>query len=823
MTVSHRKTKVAAKTDDRTAAEPGVQYHCDICEADITLTVRIRCAGGCKDFDLCGSCFCSGAESKQHKAWHDYRIVEQHAYPIFSEDWGADEELLLIDGCQTYGLGNWADIADHIGNRSKEEVEAHYISVFVEGRDGTAQGDARASQIVQEAQADPSWTSRQWPVAGPHMAFTSSVSPDEFQRRKRRRISDLRSHQASLPIGAAKSGVPPKPLVSAPTSHHELSGFMAGRLEFETEHEQEAETLTKDMEFGKVYAFGGELLPSEEEALGGKAVGGRSRMEASGRGGPSSSRKAGATGSKGAGSAAEETEGGNGEPAKDEETQQQDKADNGDEEDEEDGEVTKDPDATKDADETMADATIDPEDEDGDGDTQPLAKHSAAKAAKESRASGKSKAQSKGKDASEQGSTSTAPPAATTDTATTESSERPPADWDEDPTDLELKLMILEMYNERLERRTDRKSAVLERGLVEVRRRQAAEKRRPKEARDLLNRVRHFTQLQTAMDFEEFFDGLCYQESLRRLALQLQEYRRFGLTTLSEASRYEAEKAERLRKAALLAEDYAANTSGTLVGGPQALLSGKRGPSTVRKGGRDSETPFGEDEGSVYLSVPPASVSGAAASSAKREKGTEPKSPRKPPRPLDLSSHPSLNLLTRPEQECCSVNRIQPSAFLVMKKEILTEYIRRKGKMSRRETRTLFKMDVNKVGKVFDLLDEQGYLSAAKSIGWAGGKEGEGVPPGWKDPTGANGLSVNGGGGGGDGPSVNGSSSGPGRPGSPAPNQRLAPPSAPGSPSVRGSSTGPQAGRGGIGPSPLSQQAHGDNRNHSPFRPTATA
>ena len=52
------------------------------------------------------------------------------------------------------------------------------------------------------------------------------------------------------------------------------------------------------------------------------------------------------------------------------------------------------------------------------------------------------------------------------------------------------------------------------------------------------------------------------------------------------------------------------------------------------------------------------------------------------------------------------MNRIQPSAFLVMKKEILTEYIRRKGKMSRRETRTLFKMDVNKVGKVFDLLDE---------------------------------------------------------------------------------------------------------------------
>jgi Myb-like DNA-binding domain len=41
-------------------------------------------------------------------------------------------ELLLIDACQTYGLGNWADIADHIGSyRTKEEVEKHYYKVYL--------------------------------------------------------------------------------------------------------------------------------------------------------------------------------------------------------------------------------------------------------------------------------------------------------------------------------------------------------------------------------------------------------------------------------------------------------------------------------------------------------------------------------------------------------------------------------------------------------------------------------------------------------------------------------------------------------------------
>ena len=43
-------------------------------------------------------------------------------------------ELLLIDACQLYGLGNWADIAEHIGSfRTKEEVEEHYINTYVNG------------------------------------------------------------------------------------------------------------------------------------------------------------------------------------------------------------------------------------------------------------------------------------------------------------------------------------------------------------------------------------------------------------------------------------------------------------------------------------------------------------------------------------------------------------------------------------------------------------------------------------------------------------------------------------------------------------------
>ena len=74
-----------------------------------------------------------------------------HSYPIFTEDWGADEyvfrgfflpitntaffllrELLLLTGVTTHGVGNWKKIAEHIGTRTKEEVEEHYRTVYVE-------------------------------------------------------------------------------------------------------------------------------------------------------------------------------------------------------------------------------------------------------------------------------------------------------------------------------------------------------------------------------------------------------------------------------------------------------------------------------------------------------------------------------------------------------------------------------------------------------------------------------------------------------------------------------------------------------------------
>jgi transcriptional adapter 2-alpha len=109
------------------------------------------------DFDLCLECFSVGvelnaAQPSGHKAWHDYRVIDNLSFPMFHPDWGvsvllgiicvylsrptcrldfplptalnlfcftctpqADEEQLLLEAIDTYGPGNWNAVAEHVG------------------------------------------------------------------------------------------------------------------------------------------------------------------------------------------------------------------------------------------------------------------------------------------------------------------------------------------------------------------------------------------------------------------------------------------------------------------------------------------------------------------------------------------------------------------------------------------------------------------------------------------------------------------------------------------------------------------------------------
>ncbi|ENH70563.1 transcriptional adapter 2-alpha [Fusarium oxysporum f. sp. raphani 54005] len=226
--------------------EGGVKYVCDVCSSDITSTVRIRCADSdCSDFDLCVSCFAKGESRNAHNpATHAFRVIEQNSFPIFDREWGADEELLLLEGAEIYGLGSWADIADHIGGfREKDEVRDHYLSTYV---------DSSHFPLPERC--------------SPHdCELANEIPREEFQARKKRRIEERRDAAKNAPALQPKT----KPTASVP-SCHEIQGYMPGRLEFETEYANEAEEAVQLMQFDPGDGLNprtGELEPEMELKL----------------------------------------------------------------------------------------------------------------------------------------------------------------------------------------------------------------------------------------------------------------------------------------------------------------------------------------------------------------------------------------------------------------------------------------------------------------------------------------------------------------------------------------------------------------------------
>ncbi|KAF8212502.1 hypothetical protein K438DRAFT_1566889 [Mycena galopus ATCC 62051] len=566
MTVTHRKPPL--QPDEITCNEPGVQFECDSCACDLTHTIRIKCADPvCQSedgVDICPPCFCAGKEFRNHLRTHPYRVIEFNSYPIFSADWGADEELLLIKGIASHGLGNWKKIAEHVGTQTKEEVEKHYNSVYVDSPD--------------------------WPL--PRMDLTFDIPPEQFQEAKRRRITEMNA----MPIS------PPKPAPTSAPGIHEVATFLPGRLEFEHELDNEAEDLVKDLEFGVCLEFGGDQIPEDENDADVKA---RIRWE----------------------------------------------------EDKKNGVVP------------------------GSG-PMPLVNGASNGAVNGARVNGDVKPPSQSEDVVMGNTDGTG----TVD----EEEEVTPLPPIETQHSLTFKLTLMEMYAQRVEKRLESKGFMFDRGLLEYKKIQAAEKKRPKEEKDIIHRLRPFARLQTAEDYESFSNDILYEAMLRKKIQELQQYRRLGLSTAADIDKY--------------INDVKINPR-------EFSISEKKGRQSLD---RSSQAPEGRK--SHDRETTPKLADGTSSGIIKKRGNrqllfTVNKIRLTPPSaPLNLANSPSLHLLTPVEQTLCSQLRILPKPYLVVKETLVREYARRGGKLRRREARDLVKIDVNKTSRVWDFLAQAGFL-----------------------------------------------------------------------------------------------------------------
>jgi transcriptional adapter 2-alpha len=472
-------------------------------------------------------CFANGASSNAHQpATHPYRVIEQNSFPIFDRDWGADEELLLLEGAEIYGLGSWADIADHIGGyRTKDEVRDHYLKVYVE-----------SPNFPLPERCSPN-----------DMELANEISREEFQARKKRRIEERREAAKNAPALQPKT----KPTASVPACH-EIQGYMPGRLEFETEYANEAEEAVQLMQFDP----GDGINPRTGE--------------------------------------------------------------------------------------------LEPE--------------------------------------------------------------------------MELKLTVMDIYNNRLTQRAERKKVIFEHNLLDYRENTKIEKKRSKEERDLLNKAKPFARMMNRVDFEQFCQGLIDELNLRQAIYQLQEWRRHGIGDLRSGEKYEQEKVLRAQKFTPLGsmdrERLATSQRSKQQQPPEppsgaALLVAPELPPQFRpSAGPDgvvkAETVIKTEQPNGTVVV----ANGTGPTPAKHQY-VPPPIPGVQPLVLTQDNAPDLHLLTPEEVKLCETLRLQPKPYLMIKEQILKEAVKGDGSLKKKQAKEICRLDSQKGGRIFDFMVNAGWVVKA--------------------------------------------------------------------------------------------------------------
>lgn len=489
--------------------------------------VRIRCADdACADYDLCVTCFSEGKYSGKHEpATHAFQVIEQHSIPIFTEDWGADEELLLLEGAETYGLGSWADIADHIGGyRTKDEVRDHYINTYL-----------NSDKFPLPERASPQ-----------DRTLFDTIPRDEFQSRKKRRIEERKDAAKNQPPTDPKQ----KPTSSVP-SCHEVQGFMPGRLEFETEYFNEAEEAVQHMQF-----------------------------------------------------------------------------------------------------------------EPGDGIN--------------------------------------------------------PKTGELEP-EMELKVVVMDIYNHRLTSRVERKKILFEHKLLEYRKNAAADKKRTKDERDLHNKMKPFSRMMNNEDFEHFNAGIEYENDLRQAITQLQEWRRMQIKDLKSGEKYETDKAARATRIASQQTDRFGSSLARMnkanAQEPPSQASQLVQPEMPPKPqtGTGLQTPPESASPTTAGSVNGAAINGAA----KAPNGVPTAQPRFSLQPLDkvprldlnTENSPDLQLLSENERDVCEKLRLSSKAYIVMKEAVMKEALKNGGSLKRKNVKETCGIDTTKAGRLFDFFVWSGWIA----------------------------------------------------------------------------------------------------------------
>ena len=404
-------------------AGKNIQYSCEHCQKEINQSMRFHCTT-CPHVVLCMDCFTVNASSSTSIPGHDpsehgYQVSDCLSFPLCSNDWTVGEELLLLEGIDMFGLGNWKSISEHVGSKTDKKCQFHYMQDYLKS---------------------------------PHL---------------------------------------PLPLLLE--EKYEIA-LQARKKEEERRKELEEETHKKQVEEEERRLKMQQEKNAEEKEAPADEVGGKEQVEGK----------------------------------EQEESKEQD--DVGQEQQDDIMEVDDSTVLKENGENNIQMAVEEPP------STPVLKKPSDEKV----RDPANPAAHLPGADLA-----GYMPLRGDFDVEHDNDAELILADMEfmdsDHPTERELKLRIIDIYNGKLDERERRKKFVIERGLLDYKHHQQLERRRPKDERELVSQMRPFARFQSAAEHNEFVEGLLTAMRLRKRIATLQNYRKNGIRTLAEADEYEAQ------------------------------------------------------------------------------------------------------------------------------------------------------------------------------------------------------------------------------------------------------------------------------------------
>ena len=191
------------------------QVSCEFCMRDISSVIYVKCTN-CLHFFICIPCYRQGREKAEHQRSHPYQVIDPLRFPLFEPHWSTKEELLLLEGLQKFGYGNWTSVCEWMSStKSLAELEAHYHRVYVRSQDAPRPDTSR---LISERDQNG----------------CIAVYLDRYEE-----PMDTDSPE-------------PEPSTPLELERHPLSdfpGFMSKRRDFEVEFENDSEMYLADLDF----------------------------------------------------------------------------------------------------------------------------------------------------------------------------------------------------------------------------------------------------------------------------------------------------------------------------------------------------------------------------------------------------------------------------------------------------------------------------------------------------------------------------------------------------------------------------------------------